>query len=157
MSWSDPQVPITSMNCKKCDPDVEITSAWLFIIFDLYLSSAKMCMCRMEFGNEERPECNNLLSIYQQVTGKTQQVYDTVSFYNLWLTVISYFSNLSFYLKDSSHSKEVPPFDLSARFLDGPRNDHCSALIFMDSYLWLSMYASFYSIKNLFRLMLCRK
>ncbi|XP_024391901.1 uncharacterized protein [Physcomitrium patens] len=27
----------------------------------------------MEFGNVERPECNNLLSIYQQVTGKTQQ------------------------------------------------------------------------------------
>ncbi|KAH8960415.1 hypothetical protein BDL97_06G131700 [Sphagnum fallax] len=27
----------------------------------------------MEFGNEERPECNNLLAIYQLVSGKTQQ------------------------------------------------------------------------------------
>jgi hypothetical protein len=28
----------------------------------------------MEFGNEKRPECNNLLAIYQLVSGKTQQV-----------------------------------------------------------------------------------
>lgn len=28
----------------------------------------------MEFDNPERPECNNLLSIYQLVTGKTKQV-----------------------------------------------------------------------------------
>jgi tryptophanyl-tRNA synthetase len=27
----------------------------------------------MEFGNEKRPECNNLLAIYQLVSGKTQQ------------------------------------------------------------------------------------
>lgn len=30
--------------------------------------------CSMEFDNPERPECNNLLSIYQLVSGKTKEV-----------------------------------------------------------------------------------
>lgn len=33
----------------------------------------------MEFDNPERPECNNLLSIYQLVTGKTKQVNGFIS------------------------------------------------------------------------------
>jgi hypothetical protein len=28
----------------------------------------------LEFDNPERPECNNLLSIYQIITGKTKEV-----------------------------------------------------------------------------------
>lgn len=28
----------------------------------------------MEFDNPERPECNNLLSIYQLISGKTKEV-----------------------------------------------------------------------------------
>ncbi|CAI7924398.1 unnamed protein product [Closterium sp. NIES-54] len=31
-------------------------------------------LCSMEFGNPERPECQNLLSIYQIVTGRTKEV-----------------------------------------------------------------------------------
>lgn len=30
--------------------------------------------CSMEFDNPERPECNNLLSIYQLISGKTKEV-----------------------------------------------------------------------------------
>lgn len=32
--------------------------------------------CRMEFDNPERPECTNLLSVYQLITGKSKQVFD---------------------------------------------------------------------------------
>jgi hypothetical protein len=38
-------------------------------------ASASCCSNRLEFDNAERPECNNLLSIYQIVSGKKKEVW----------------------------------------------------------------------------------
>lgn len=39
-----------------------------------HVKLVSLTIYRMEFDNPERPECNNLLSIYQLVTGKTKEV-----------------------------------------------------------------------------------
>lgn len=42
----------------------------------LYVKVSASCYCNsLEFDNAERPECNNLLSVYQIVSGKTKEVW----------------------------------------------------------------------------------
>lgn len=37
--------------------------------------SVSYCSDSLEFDNAERPECNNLLTVYQIVSGKTKEVW----------------------------------------------------------------------------------
>ena len=40
----------------------------------LISSNTDFLTCRLEFDNPDRPECQNLLSIYQLVSGKSKEV-----------------------------------------------------------------------------------
>jgi hypothetical protein len=48
---------------------------WWFVISEMTGESNSL-----EFGNPERPECNNLLSIYELASGKTKEVKNRLYF-----------------------------------------------------------------------------
>lgn len=76
----------------------------------------------MEFGNEERPECNNLLSIYQQVTGKSQQVYNIVLFYSVCLLLLA--PSVILVWRIQLTQKMYLHLTFRPNSLDGPENGH---------------------------------
>lgn len=64
--------------------------------------------CSMEFDNPERPECNNLLSIYQLVSEKTKEVINFIwVFIRLMPLIIHRFIYINFYLWKFEYHMEM--------------------------------------------------
>ncbi|CAI5510586.1 unnamed protein product [Closterium sp. Naga37s-1] len=77
-----PSVP-PSPPCRAAHSGTVLVLTFSFLLASFYPSRsshhspchllAHLPPCSMEFGNPERPECQNLLSIYQIVTGRTKE------------------------------------------------------------------------------------
>jgi len=77
---------ITIWLCWYWFPELVYKCFLFFVIYLFFINPSFWCALydksySLEFDNSERPECNNLLSIYQLVSGKTKEVRYTICIY----------------------------------------------------------------------------